>query len=105
MYFTTSLAACQNVQVVKTAEAMRFKHGAININCSTKTDRVPGLETDNTVMRFCAAEMTIEIETDEPEKRIERLKEVSEDRCPVGNLFTDAGYEPVVTWKILPMPS
>jgi len=93
------------VQIVKVAEAMRFNHGAININCSTTTDRLPGVEDGKTVMRFCAAEMTIEIETDEPENKIERLKTISEDRCPVGNLFSDAGYEPVVTWKILPMPS
>tara|TARA_Y100000780_G_C13328061_1_gene280302 strand:+ start:228 stop:476 length:249 start_codon:yes stop_codon:yes gene_type:complete len=27
MYFTTSLGACQTVQIIKVAEAMRFKHG------------------------------------------------------------------------------
>ena len=105
MYFTTSLAACQTVQIVKVAEAMRFNHGTINIECSTTTDRLPGVEEGKTVMRFCAAEMIIEIETDEPEKKIERLKTISEDQCPVGNLFSDAGYEPVITWNILPMPS
>lgn len=103
MYFTTSLATCQTVQIIKVAEAMRFKHGAINIKAATTTDMVPGIDGNDKVMRFCAAEMIIDIETDEPEQKVERLKKLSEDRCPVGNIFTDAGYEPSVTWNVLPM--
>lgn len=106
MHFTASLAACQTVQIVKVAEAMRFNHGAINIKAETTTDRVEGLEgKDARVMRFCGAKMIIDIETDEPQKRLERLQQISEDRCPVGNIFTDAGYEPEVVWNVLPMPS
>ena len=104
MYFTASLAACQTVQIVKVAEAMRFKHGAVDINCSTTTDYIEGVLDNKPVMRFCDAEMTIDIETDEPEQKIERLKAMSEDRCPVGRLFADAGYTPKVVWNIQPMP-
>jgi uncharacterized OsmC-like protein len=104
MYFTSSLAACQTVQIVKVAEAMRFKHGAININAETVTDRIEGVAGGNArVMRFCAAKMIIDIETDETPERFERLQRISEDQCPVGNLFTDAGYEPEVIWNALPM--
>jgi uncharacterized OsmC-like protein len=103
MYFTSSLAACQTVQIVKVAEAMRFKHGAIDITTSTTTDRVAGVDGNDKVMRFCAAEMQITIETNEPAEKIERLKELSEDRCPVGALFIDAGYPPEVTWLVKPM--
>ena len=103
MHLTASLATCQSVQIVKVAEAMRFTHGAININTSTTTDRVAPIEGDVKVMRFIGAEMTINIETNETPERIERLQRLSEDRCPVGNLFTDAGYPPVITWNILPL--
>jgi putative redox protein len=103
-YLTASLAACQTVQIVKVAEAMRFAHGAININCSTTTDNIKGVLENKPVMRFCAAEMAIDFETDEPGQKIERLKAMSEDRCPVGRLFADAGYPPTVIWNILPMP-
>ena len=102
-HFTTSLATCQTVQIVKVAEAMRFKHGAINIKASTVTDRVPGIDGNDKVMRFCGADMVIDIETNESETKVERLKALSEDRCPVGNIFTDAGYEPTVTWNVLPL--
>ncbi|MBT7571683.1 MAG: OsmC family protein [Rhodospirillaceae bacterium] len=105
MYFTASLAACQTVQIHKVAKAMRFNHGAININCATTTDRIPGIGSNDKVMRFCAAELQVDIETDEPEDKVQRLMDLAEDQCPVGNLFTDAGYPPVLTFNILPMPA
>ena len=103
MHLTTSLATCQSVQIVKVAEAMRFKHGAINIKASTTTDRIAPVEGDEKVMRFCGAEMVIDIETNESTQKVERLKRLSEDRCPVGNLFTDAGYPPTIIWNVLPL--
>ncbi|MDX1486030.1 MAG: OsmC family protein [Alphaproteobacteria bacterium] len=101
---TASLASCQVVQIVKVAEAMRFTHGAITIAAQTTTDRVAGAQGDDKVMRFSAAALAISIETDETPERIERLKALSEDRCPVGNLFADAGAEPAISWTVLPMP-
>ena len=104
MYFTASLAACQTVQIHKVAKAMRINHGAINIHVETTTDRIPGVDGSSKVMRFCAAEMVVDIETDASREQVERLMKLSEDQCPVGNLFADAGYEPVLTFNILPMP-
>ena len=101
-YLTTSLAACQTVQIIKVAEAMRFEHGAINIDASTTTDRIAAIEGDRKVMRFCAADLDIQIETNEPENRVERLKALSEDACPVGMLFSDAGYRPTIHWTVRP---
>ncbi len=105
-YFTASLAACQTVQIHKAAAAMRLKHGAINIECNTTTDRIPPMDGGSgKVMRFCSAELHVEIETNEPKEKVERLMKISEDMCPVGNLFSDAGYEPELTFTIKPMPS
>jgi uncharacterized OsmC-like protein len=100
---TASLASCQAVQIVKVAEAMRFEHGTIAITASTATDRVASDKGDDKVMRFCAADLVISMETDEKPERVDRLKTLSEDRCPVGNLFADAGFEPTIAWTILPM--
>ncbi len=82
---------------------MRFKHGAINIKSSTTTDKIASVEGDEKVMRFCGAELTIDIETNESPEKLERLKRLSEDRCPVGRIFTDAGYPPTVIWNVLPL--
>ena len=68
-----------------------------------KTDRVASDKGNDKVMRFCAADLVISMETDEKPERVERLKTLSEDRCPVGNLFADAGFEPTIAWTILPM--
>lgn len=102
-HLTASLAACQTVQIVKVAEAMRFNHGAIAIEVSTTTDRVAGVKGNDRVMRFTAATLVIDIETDEPAERLERLALLSEDRCPVGNLFADAGFAPDVKWNAKPL--
>jgi len=104
MYFTASLASCQAVQIRKVAKAMRLDLGAIEIKASAMIDRVEGVDKNDKVMRFCAAELVINIETDESAERIERLKTISEDMCPVGNLFSDAGYQPNMIWNILPKP-
>ena len=104
MHLTAALAACQTVQIEKVAEAMRFKHGAINIEARCTTDLIDGIEVNNNgVMQFCDAELIIELETDETPQKVERLKALSEDRCPVGRLFDEAGYPPRVTWSIQPM--
>ena len=100
---TSSLAACQTVQIVKVAEAMRFNHGTISITATTTTDRLASHKGNDKVMRFCAAGMVINLETNEPPAKVERLKTLSEDRCPVGNLFADAGFEPTIDWNIVPI--
>ena len=65
-HLTASLAACQTVQIVKVAEAMRFNHGAINIHAEATTDLVDGLEGNNNgLMQFTSAGLVIDIETDE----------------------------------------
>ena len=54
-------------------------------------------------MRFSAATLNIDIETDETPERLARLKTLSEDACPVGILFSDAGFAPTINWTVLPM--
>ncbi len=102
-HLTAALASCQTMQTVKVAEAMRFTHGAIRTKCSTTTERMPSTKGNDRVMRFTEAQIEIEVETNEAPERIERLKILSEDRCPVSNLFADAGAKPIITWTVRPM--
>jgi organic hydroperoxide reductase OsmC/OhrA len=105
MHLAAAYAVCHTLQMVKVAEAMRFKHGAINIEARCTTDLVDGIEGNNSgVMQFTDAELIIGIETNESAQKLERLKALSEDRCPVGRLFADAGIQPRLTWTELPMP-
>ena len=49
--------------------------------------------------------MEIAFETDEPENRVARLKALAVDRCPVSQLFEDAGIEVEMTWAVGPLKS
>ena len=104
-YLTAAFAACQTVQIRKTADAMRFNLKDIDISCTATTDRVTGIDGNDPVMRFTVAEMTINLETDEPQARVDRLKTLSEDMCPVGKLFEDAGCETTLIWNAVPIKS
>ncbi|MFT6583078.1 MAG: putative OsmC-like protein [Alphaproteobacteria bacterium] len=103
-HLAAALASCQTVQIIKVAEAMRFKHGAVNIRATATTDLIDGIEGNRDgVMHFNEAELFIEIETNEPSQKIERLKALSEDRCPVSRLFVEAGYPPKMSWTVSPL--
>lgn len=102
---TAALAACQSVQIVRVAEAMRFRLEGLDVACSTTTARIPGREGNDPVMRFGAAAMEIAFETDEPEIRIARLKALAVDRCPISQLFEDAGVTVDMTWAVRPLKS
>jgi uncharacterized OsmC-like protein len=102
---TAALAACQSVQIVRVADAMRFKMEGLDVICSTTTGRIPGMDGNDPVMRFGAAIMEVAFETDEPENRIARLKALAVDRCPVSQLFEDAGVEVEMTWAVGPPKS
>lgn len=100
---TAALAACQSVQIVRVKDAMRFTMEDLNVVCSTSTGRIPGIDGNDPVMRFGAASMEISFATDEPENRIERLKALAVDRCPISQLFEDAGINVEMTWAVRPL--
>ena len=103
LHFAAALASCQTVQIVKVAEAMHLKFGEIKIDATLDTGKGEGREKDSRILRFIGAKMVISIETNEPEGKIERLKQLAVDRCPMGALFDDAGVEPEVVWNVLPL--
>ena len=100
---TAALAACQSVQIVRVKDAMRFNMQNLDVVCSTSTGRIPGFDGNGPVMRFGAASMEISFATDEPDHRIERLKALAVDRCPVSQLFEDAGVSVEMTWVVTPL--
>ena len=102
---TAALTACQSVQIERVADAMRFKMEGLDVTCSTTTGRIPGMDGNDPVMRFGAASMEIAFATDEPENRIARLKALAVDRCPVSQLFEDAGIDVEMTWVVRPRKS
>lgn len=103
LHFSAGFASCQTVQIAKVAESMRMKFGEIKIDATIDTGRDDGREAGARIIRIVGARLDISIETNESEKKIERLKKLAVDRCPIGALLDDAGVEPQINWTILPL--
>jgi|GEM_PF-1227145 putative redox protein len=103
LHFSAALASCQTVQIAKVAESMRLEFGDIKIDATIDTGRGDGREAGARIIRIVGAIMVISIETNESEKKIDRLKKLAVDRCPIGALLDDAGVEPEIVWQILPL--
>lgn len=97
---TAALGSCQAVQVIRTAEAMRFNLKNFAVTCVTTSGKTPGVTGNDAVTRIDGAHLEIAFDTDEPVARVERLKVLAVDKCPIGRLFDDAGIAPEIVWKI-----
>lgn len=103
MHLAAAFASCQTVQIAKVAEAMRLDIGDVSIDSTIDTGRGDGRESGARIIRILAAKLEIKIQTNESEKKIERLKRLALDRCPIGAMMEDAGVEPEIVWHILPL--
>lgn len=99
-YVTAGLAACQTVTVAKLADAMRFRYRSLEVHGETVVGFVPSQLKSGPVPRFTGVKLRVDLVTDEPAERVERLKELVEERCPASRLFTDAGLPPEVDWNV-----
>jgi uncharacterized OsmC-like protein len=97
---TAALASCQSVQVVRVAEAMRFRMANFGVACVTTSGKQPGVKGNAAVTRIDGAHIEIAFDTDETPARLERLKVLAVDKCPIGRLFDEAGIPPRITWKV-----
>ena len=97
---TAALASCQSVQVVRVAEAMRFRLSNLDVTCVTTSDKIPGIKGNDAVIRIDGARLEIAFDTDESAHKIDRLKALAVDKCPIGRLFQDAGITPEIVWRI-----
>jgi uncharacterized OsmC-like protein len=97
---TAAFASCQSVQVVRVAEAMRFKLENLHVTCVTTSGKIPGIKGNDGVTRIDGARLEVAFDTDETGPRTERLKALAVDKCPIGRLFEDAGIVPEIIWQI-----
>ncbi len=93
-----SLVGCEGVIINRCAEAMRFRYGAVDIDADGEVDQRGSRGVRGVRPYFTWVRLEIRIRTDEPEARLERLRRNVEYRCPVMNLFRDAGVDVQATW-------
>jgi hypothetical protein len=71
------------------------------VEAQTEVGWQAGRKGSGKVPRFTECVMSIRLVTDEAPERIERLKELVEERCPASELFRLAGLTPKVVWQIV----
>lgn len=95
-----ALVGCKCVMIHNVADAMNFEYEGVEIDAAGTVDLrgpkgVPGFRP-----YFDTVDIQITIYTQESEERMNKLALNAEARCPVMNLFRDAGSAVNAEWKI-----
>lgn len=95
-----SLVGCKCVMIHNVADAMNFDYEGVEIDAAGTVDLrgpkgVPGFRP-----YFDTVDINITIYTQESEERMNKLALNAEARCPVVNLFRDAGAAVNAQWTI-----
>lgn len=95
-----ALVGCKCVMIHNVATAMNFEYEGVEIDAAGTVDLrgpkgVPGFRP-----YFDTVDITITIFTQESEERMQKLARNAEARCPVMNLFRDAGSAVHAEWVI-----
>ncbi|MEM8663145.1 MAG: OsmC family protein [Pseudomonadota bacterium] len=97
-----SLVGCESVVLGLVAKAIGFQYSGLTIDCTGTADMRGARGVKGIRPYFTKVAVTINIATDEPQKRLELLRRNVEQRCPVMNLFEGADVEMDVTWNVSP---
>jgi len=93
-----SLVGCEAVILKIAADAMRFSYSGVDIECEGEADLRGARGVTGVRPYFSRVRMAISISTIEPPERLALLQRTVEQRCPVLNLFRDAGVALSVDW-------
>lgn len=97
-YVLGSFNGCVLIIIERVAKELDFSFRNLKAHSIGIVDRRGVLGAEGVSPHFQKVENTIWFETEESEERIEQLKEIVEKRCPVYNLFKDAGVEIELNW-------
>ena len=97
-----ALSGCETVVLKIVADAIGFKYSGVSIECEGVADARGARGVKGVRPYFMSARLVIKLQTNETERRIDLLRRNVEQRCPISNLFKDAGVEMDVTWDIVP---
>ncbi|PXW85632.1 putative OsmC-like protein [Pseudogracilibacillus auburnensis] len=98
-YIAAALNGCKAVMIPLIAKEQNFTFSSIDFETDGYVDIRGLLGEEGVKTYFQKILFSVEIETDESDEALERLKAEVERRCPVYNLFVDAGISVEVDWK------
>jgi putative redox protein len=97
-YVLVSLCACTNVSTARMAEKIRFRYSGLETFAEGELDTRGRKGTASVPVHYRAVRMRVEIATEEPDKRIDRLADLVSRYCPVDSLMAAAVPDYTVSW-------
>ncbi|MEK4874987.1 OsmC family protein [Bacillus sp. FSL W8-0102] len=98
-FVAAAMNGCNGVMIPLVAKELDFTFSGIEFETTGIVD-IRGLMGEEGVKpHFQKIRFHVNIQTEESEERIEQLKKEAERRCPVYNLFVDAGIEVDTKWS------
>ena len=92
------LIGCEGVIINRCADAMRFRYEGVEISGEGEVDQRGSRGVRGVRPYFNWVKLHIRVRTDETPERFERLRRNVEYRCPVMNLFREAGVDVQAEW-------
>lgn len=98
-YVTAALIGCIGITLSVVSREKEFKFSNVTMEMEGQLDLRGFMGMPGVCRHFCDLHGTVVLETEESEERINEVKELVENRCPVSNLLTDAGVAANIIWK------
>jgi uncharacterized OsmC-like protein len=98
-YVLAGLNGCNGVMIPLVAQELDFTFSGIDFETTGIIDTRGLMGVEGVSPHFQKIRFQVNIQTEESEERVEQLKNEVERRCPVFNLFVDAGIEIDTKWR------
>lgn len=97
-YVLAALSSCTSVMIGLISKEKKFSYQGVAFENSGVLDLQGLMGVEGVSPHFKSVNFDVIFRTDEPDSRIEELKEEVEKRCPVYSLLTDAGVKVESKW-------
>jgi uncharacterized OsmC-like protein len=98
-YVAATLNGCNGVMIPLVAKELGFTFTGIDFETTGIVDTRGLFGEEGVLTHFQKIRFQVDLQTEESEERIEQLKNEVERRCPVLNLFLDAGIKVDTKWN------
>lgn len=97
----SSLIGCEGVIINRCAEAMNFAYSAVHMEAEGEVDQRGSRGVQGVRPYFNWVRLSIRVTSRESQERFDKLAKNVEYRCPVMNLFREAGVDVEADWKLV----
>ena len=97
----SSLMGCEGVIINRCADAMGFAYSAVHMEAEGEVDQRGSRGVQGVRPYFNWVRLKISVSSAESPERLAKLAKNVEYRCPVMNLFREAGVDVQADWQLL----